>query len=394
MQLQTKFRLNKLILGLGIITIAELLLCGSGQVIKIGPLTARMVLFALCISVYSIYVVKYRPKLSKTDITLLGILTIWFFCNVCLGIISDAKIKYIIEDVKPLSYYFIFPFFLLIIKTRQVVNIINLLFRYIPLLMAIIYITYLIVMKVFGIVTFGDTYEMMDSESDFMFRGTNGELFYKGFIFLPIGLIFWIKEKKLLYCFIIAVAIFYTLTRGFYVITLLGVFLYMLYKAPNDKTRILILFGSFLGVLCIYLLMSQVDMGDRNEGDQLRFITVKQVLDSINGFSFWFGHGFGNGVPIRLVHMENSFLEIFHKTGIFGLSLWLYVLLCIFRNFQKSQVKDISVIYLIGSIMIYIQSLFNPYLINSMGMGFVLISYCVTENYDQRDKNSDLLCSI
>lgn len=394
LHIHNKLKVSKLIHGLGIVTIAELLLCGSGQVIKFGPITARMLLFVLCIFVYCIYIVKYSPKFSRTDITLFCLLTIWFLCSASIGLISNAPNEMIIEDMKPVSYFFILPFLILTINSPKVVTIINKLCRNIPLLMAIVYIVYLIVMKTLGIVAFEETYELASSESDIRFRGESGEVFYKGFIYLPIGLIFWIKEKKPLNCILIVTAIFYTLTRGFYVISLLGVFLYILYKAPNDKIRILILFWSLIGVLTIISLMTQVDLGDRTEGDKLRITTLRQVGNAVNGFSFWFGHGFGNGVPIRPLHMENSYLHIFHKSGLLGILIWLYLLFCVIRNYLMSSDKDITVIYLIGTIMIYVQSLFNPYITNSMGIGFVLISYCVTGYYAKNRKNSNLLRTI
>lgn len=139
----------------------------------------------------------------------------------------------------------------------------------------------------------------------------------------------------------------------------------------------MILFLSFLCILvCSYFDLFEVSEG-RESGDELRIQTIYQVIDRITPLSFFIGHGFGNGVPIREVHMEMSYLEIFHKQGIFGLLFWIYFLYSIYRYYKKvdNRYKDIAGAFFIGAILIYVQSLFNPYMNNPIGMSALLLSY-------------------
>ena len=147
-------------------------------------------------------------------------------------------------------------------------------------------------------------------------------------------------------------------------------------KANGSKVFVILIVSIICLLLCSYF--SLFDMGEgRESGDQLRVLTIEQVVDRITPFSFLFGHGFGNGVPIREVHMEMSYLEIFHKQGIIGLSFWTYLLYSICRYYKQvvGKYRRIAGAFFISASLIYVQSLFNPYLNNPIGMSTVLLAY-------------------
>lgn len=262
----------------------------------------------------------------------------------------------------------------------DIINSISKIIRYSTLLIAIIYLVYIVLIKYVGVIDFSVAYYLISEYSDFMFRGNEGELFYKGFVYLVIGLIFWIKEKKYLCSLLILLAIYYTMTRGFYVITFLCILgYYITLRRFTISTIIFVLFFCSISLLIVNGL-GLFDMGEnRADGDVIRIMTMQQVFERITPFSFVLGHGFGYGVPIRMVHMENSFLEIFHKQGVLGLFLWGYLLHKIIAFYKRtpSNYKGVSSVYMIGTIGVYVQSLFNPYLINPIGMSFVLLSFVV-----------------
>lgn len=389
-----KFSLNEVIYVVGILLIFELVLCGSGQIMKIGPLTFRMVLYVFGVLLSATVSIRYRYLFSTTDIYLFEFSGLLFLFNIAIGLINGAPISMIIEDIKPFSYIFILPFLIILINSDKVINVINKILRFGPLMLACIYILYLIIVRSLGIVTFGEVYDASETQSDFMFRGTRGELFYKGFIYLPIGFLFWLKKKKYLPLFIIGIAIYYTLTRGFYIITLIGIIMFLFSTRKNAKQKLIIGGLCFFLLVCVLMILPLIQMDDRASGDQIRILTTKQVFEEINAFSVIIGHGYGIGVPVREIHMENSYLEIFHKSGVLGLGFWYYLFFCIYRYYLKTTNKNITMLYYIGTVMIYIQSLFNPFINNSIGMGFVLISYCIMKYYSEYGKNSSLLCNI
>ena len=57
-------------------------------------------------------------------------------------------------------------------------------------------------------------------------------------------------------------------------------------------------------------------LGDRSQSDAGRIAQIKEVISMTSVLSSFIGNGFGIGIPSRPVHMEISYLEIFHKQGI------------------------------------------------------------------------------
>lgn len=389
----SNIKIKSLIYSLGSLTLIELILCGSGQILKLGPLTLRMVLFCLCIGLSFLICLKHRPLFSVNDVRIYSLFLMIFLFSIGLGLVNQAEFKFLVEDIKPLSYFLIFPFLLLLIRSHKSILLLNKLLLYIPLIMAVTYLMYLIVIKLLGIVTFMDVYDSASSQSDFMFRGTHGELFYKGFIYLPIGLIFWVNKKKKIPSLLILLAIFFTLTRGFYIIVFIGCLIYYYLSAKKATKKLAIIILSVFSLIIGSIAITFLTPSDRQEGDEVRIKTFNQVVEDSNLLSILVGHGYGIGVPIRRTHMENSFLEIFQKSGLFALCFWFYFLLCIYRYYRNSKNKPRVKLYFIGSVMIYIQSLFNPFITNPIGMGFVMISYCVAKYYSN-EPNSRMLCSI
>lgn len=391
---------SRLVYLLGICTVIEAVLFGSGQLLKAGPLTVKMILYMSCLCVSAWICVRLRPRFDSTDVRLIILYFLLFLLDIGLGLVNQAPGGALVEDIKPLSYFFIFPFFLVFITSMRTVDRINSLFRYLPLIMAVIYLVYLMAVSYLGIFTFGQAYESAGQESDFMFRGKSGELFYKGFIFLPIGMMFWVEEKKILPVIIIAIAIYYTRTRGFYIISLFGCIVYYFLTSNNRNAKRAVLLCGILMVIGLIAIRPDLNMGgedDRTGGDQIRWQTMSQVWGAIDGFSLWIGHGFGNGVPVRPIHMENSFLEIFQKSGLLGLAYWLYFLFCIYRNIRCLKGRrgtKVPKLYFVGVLMVYVQSLFNPFITNPIGMSFVLISYCVIKFYRNDVGDTHRLCRI
>nr|WP_186973098.1 hypothetical protein [Bacteroides intestinalis] len=359
--------------------IAELFLCGSGQIIHVyGGLTLRMFNFIIAIFI-SIYFLLRKPLMGKDTTRLFLFYVFSFLIGISLSLVGEST-KHLFEDIKPLSFFFIFPFFYWMIKSGQVImNIIRVL-KYGVIIMTVVYLIYLLLIRFFGVIDFYSLYYGgISEESDFMFRGTGGELFYKGFVFLPIGLVFLLQSKKYILSVFVLIAIYFTLTRGFYVIAFLAVLMSYVFfssKANGSKVFVILIVSIICLLLCSYF--SLFDMGEgRESGDQLRVLTIEQVVDRITPFSFLFGHGFGNGVPIREVHMEMSYLEIFHKQGIIGLSFWTYLLYSICRYYKQvvGKYRRIAGAFFISASLIYVQSLFNPYLNNPIGMSTVLLAY-------------------
>ena len=356
--------------------ISELFLCGSGQILKFGPLTLRMFNFGIALLFSLIIAIKHKiPK--KTNLYFI-FFTYYLVCWGAASIIFNDY-KFVLEDLKPLGYFFLFYFVYYMIIECNTIDVTIKILKFSTLFLSVIYLIYVILIKC-GIVDFSVIYLFAGEMSDITFRTENGELFYKGFIFLPIGFLFFWNERKYLYSIILLVAIYFTQTRGFYIITIFGLFLYYCFTYKMKLSNIFIGLFSLIIILFLIDYFGLFEVNERrDDGDMIRILTFQQVIDNMTPFSVIFGHGFGKGVPIREVHMEMSYLEIFHKQGIIGLFMlaYLFFKIYVFWKGVLTSNKQISTLFFIGTCMIYFQSFFNPYINNPMGIGFILLSYFI-----------------
>ena len=71
-----------------------------------------------------------------------------------------------------------------------------------------------------------------------------------------------------------------------------------------------------------------------------RLSTIREVEEDITASSLLWGHGLGIGVPSRPQEMEITFLEIFHKEGLIGVSVWTSLLIGIFWHYASLRRPD------------------------------------------------------
>ncbi len=383
--------------GIGILFFGEMFLLGSGQVLLLpGGISLKMLNYALMLFFTGIVLV-WRPVADKN----IGIMVGMFLGTIILGslisVINEGW-SYLFTDLSPLFYFFTFFFFDFYICTRTDVAFIKKILQGTALLMAILYLIYICFIYA-NVLNFDMVYFMLNEQSDILFRGNDGAFFYKGFLYLAIGFVFYVADGKMFswQSMMLLVAIYFTRTRGFLVITLCACIFYisywLYYKNFLVPVRYVVWF--FIGLMIIAVFAAgwyENFVGDNREGgDAIRIQTFHEVIERITPLSFWIGHGFGVGVPIRPVHMEMSYLEIFHKQGIIGLLFWGYLFIrsCLIFLYMPVRQQLEGLPFMLAIIMIYIQSLFNPYLNNPIGMSFVLISYVVLKRILQFKTNID-----
>jgi O-antigen ligase len=93
------------------------------------------------------------------------------------------------------------------------------------------------------------------------------------------------------------------------------------------------------------------------------------------------------------VHMEISFLEIFHKQGLLGVFFWITIFVCICYSFYKADLngnRKLALPFLLSTIFIYLQTMTNPYLNNPIGMSVVIISLIVLKRLENSAPNLTL----
>lgn len=360
------------------IIIIEIVIGGSGRLIDIGPLSLKMILFFLGMVVLVLNI----TKLKKNVIVQLQLfLTVCILLSISIGFINGAELSLLFEDIKPLIFFYLISYFYISIQNRNDILKVVKYIKYGALAMSIIHL-FVVILLYLQIMDFSRFYEQQSEGSEIMFRN-EVLFFYKGFLYLCIGFFFLLlSNKKIdkLLSILPLISICLTLTRGFIFSTLLVLFFYMLFINKQIKVKIIALLSGILVTSYALPILMEARSDNSSESDIMRTITFDQVVYEINPFSFFFGHGFGNGVPIRRVHMEASFLEIFHKQGIFGLLFYLAIMVIVigyYRNIKDENFKQLSLPFLLSVIFVYLQSFTNPYVNNPIGISIICITLVV-----------------
>ena len=82
----------------------------------------------------------------------------------------------------------------------------------------------------------------------------------------------------------------------------------------------------------------------------------------------------------RPIHMEITYLEVFHKQGVLGLLFWLMLFAIIVQMYYRAcrnGYRKIALPFFLSALFVFILTTTNPYLNNPIGMSMVLISIAV-----------------
>jgi hypothetical protein len=153
---------------------------------------------------------------------------------------------------------------------------------------------------------------------------------------------------------------------------------YILFLNRDFKVKAIFLIFTILIAYNIIPYLTEI-LGDKSDSDRIRIVNFYEVIDRVNPASLLIGHGFGYGVPSRPIHMEISYLEIFHKQGLIGLLFWLILFFYIIIQYFKINInyKYIAMPFLLSVIFIYLQSLTNPFMNNPIGLTMILLTIVV-----------------
>lgn len=391
------------------LVLLEISLGGGGRLTSVGDVTLRMLLFLVAM----IYTIVNFSKLKSEQLVLtFSFLTLLVFSSF-VGVINNAQSVFVVEDIKILSYFPMMLFFYLNINSSKVIaNVINL----IKISSVALSAAYIIIR--FGLeLDFLDKQQFYDStaaSAEFMFR-SDSIFLYKGLLFSSIGCFFfifdgqnrskWDRATQTLCVILIIYSIFMTYTRGLLIGLFGSGFLgYMFYAFNNRKISkivfyvlIVVAFGTFFSEN-IMANISDVRSVGQDESDSIRLVTITQVFEMMTPLSILIGHGFGIGVAMRDNHMEISYLEIFHKQGLLGLSFYVYLLVKLIYNYSgiandrtKSYVEKMQGLsFIAASIFVYIQSTTNPLINNPIGISVILISIVATDTIKSKSVVNNL----
>jgi len=368
--------------------VVELALGGGGRLLQIGPLTLRMMLFAVALT-WVLVNLLWGTRLNA-DIC---VLTVWYaillLFGCVVGLASGADLSSVGEDVKPLSYFFMLPFFAMAIREVRDIRRVMAILRWCGLILALFYLLVLLA-QVAGLLTPMALYLGFASlgpvkGQEFMSRvdpTAAPVLFfvYKGFLFLCVGVVLWARQKRagILGLLICAAAVLLTVVRG-YLLALGAAFLvYVVFfqkRAWLKAVGVIVLVLATIGTM--EFLGSERSSRDVSRSDRVRILTLDQVENRQTVRAAIIGHGLGIGVPVRPHGMEISYVQIYHQQGLIGLAFGFIALLWITVDTvaicRRGSSPDAVALY-ITAVTVLVESGTNPTINNPIGMSVLMIA--------------------
>lgn len=364
-----------------ILLILELLLGGGGRLLDLGAVTVRMIFFSAGLYVVLLYsIIHFRVNSGlRLAMGLVATYVIVYIVPFIIGSMNGNDLGAIALDVRQSLYWLSAPFFALALNSQKIVLQTGTLVRISGLVLAVCYVAAVIALSI-GVIDYLPFYIALNGTGEFAFRGGNF-FFYKGFLFIGIAMVFFLSSRKVsvVIWIFMAIALTMTMTRGFVLSTFFASFL-MLSLQRRWKMLFFVAFLFFCSASFIWLYMPAQDTfveASREISNEQRIGDVAYILNKINVGIFLLGDGLGSLINGRL-NIENTFLWVMWKLGIVGVLFWLAPLfICLnyfFRVQKHSSAYGIACAYMFSTVLIYVQTMSNPYLNNPIGLSFVLLA--------------------
>lgn len=363
----------------------ELFLGGAGRLIDFGGITLRMILFSLCMGYVATRIVADRNMELSLEIVrlLFAFLTVVSLATL-VGIVNRGEIGTIAGDLKPLFYFPMILFFYQAIKDEQDIHLIYKLIIISAVVQALAYLILLSATHA-GVLGYALVYESLSQSGEFSFRGDEhffSGFFYKGFLFLCVGVIFVILNRdwmsRMLGVLMLA-SIALTFTRGFIASLAATAVIGWIAKTEHKRAAVIVVLMSICAFVLAFSTTTVLpELVQRPESDSVRIRDIRVFLEELNAEKMIWGHGLGALIGER-ERIEITYLEVLYKQGLIGLLFWIFVFAQISITFfgLEERYKDRAFPFWLATVFVYVQTATNPFLNNSIGMSVVLISAVV-----------------
>jgi len=358
----------------------EAALLGSGRMLEIGPVTVKMLLYALTL-LYTAWSLLALENLRRSTLLLLASFGALLSFGIANGLTHSADMQYLGSDVSPLISFLVLPFYELTIRTERDVWTAIQIIVVAALIMTACYAT-IAICFLSQIVSFLTLYQWLVrvGGDDFIFEGEASRLFYKGTLFIVIAFLFLLFRKgrwARVAAFILFMSLFAVGLRGFFLALAICGILYV-FIGPLSATKKVSVGFVVLSLAVVLIPRVLALSGDKTASNSERLTAISEVSDRLTPSSILVGNGLGIGVPIRPGHMEIIYLEIFHKQGLVGL-LWWATLIGIAVVRWKRAVGagkgQLAYPLLLAIAFVCFESATNPFLNNPIGLYAFIICY-------------------
>src|ERR1041385_6554492 len=114
--------LNRISKATLMVIVAELCLGGGGRLTALGPVSMRMILFGLAILLTILLLIEHAT-LARKHWEILTAFVLMIAVGAALGWINQSSKASVWEDVKPLLYFLMLPFFVMTIDQKEITSI-------------------------------------------------------------------------------------------------------------------------------------------------------------------------------------------------------------------------------------------------------------------------------
>lgn len=364
------------------LSLFELFVGGGGRLLEVGPITVRMVLFGLCL-LASVVIAVLRPRPDDGLVLALGLVTAYLVVHLSafwIGALRGHELRIARTEMQQSLYWLAAPFLALVLNSRRMVLRAAALVRIAGITLALAYIAFVAGLAL-GLIGFGTLHAILSESEEFAFR-SESYFFYKGFLYLGIAIIFFLALRgraSALWLTLLVLALAMTLTRGFVLST--GFAAIMMLVAQR-RWRPLALAMLAAGAVAFFIwgyLPSQEEAlsANRDESNSQRVADFRYIVEHIRIGTLLHGEGLGALINGR-ANIENTFLWATWRLGFPGVVFWLTPLaLCtgyFLRVHRRSVDFPLACAFYFSTILIYVQTMANPYLNNPIGLSFVIVA--------------------
>lgn len=365
------------------LTALELFLGGGGRLLEVGPVTVRMILFAACLVCTALVIISGRVRgngFLLAALLLLGF-AVSHFPALMFGLAKGVPLGDIFLDISPLLYWLMVPFFAIVLRSERMIERTAALIKFASLALAIFYILSVLGLA-FNLIDFPSFYQRLDATGEFFFRGES-LFFYKGFIYLGIGVVFYLALGGRFWrlCMVLLVsALILTLTRG--LILSAGVAtIFLLWRMGRRQALAVALLCIAFAAFAVWFYLPTLSHTDLLEqraiSNSIRFGDLAFMLSNFDLKTVLLGEGFGAFINGRL-SIENSYLTIWWKIGALAVMFWMLPLGLAWYYFSRIERNSsryrLAMAFFFGVILVYVQTGTNPYLNNPIGLSFVIMA--------------------
>jgi hypothetical protein len=382
----------------------DLGLGGNGYLIHIEGFRLREIFFVLCLGWVALRLTVIEPiRLDGFSGWLCVAFVLSTALGTAIGYASGASNAALFAELKPLSYFGMFPFFIVAIRNGADVRLTALILVVCGVALAVLYLLLLSVLAL-NLITHVEVYRFLHVSDEFIFRhnplGPFIGFFYKGAFYICVAAIFLLfdpyRTSKILATLCI-VAISMTITRGV-AGALLAAITLGLFCAFDFKRKALLIGQGILLVAVLFLahasetaLMVTEELSSQQieqsppepsllelamrPSDSQRWADLRYIADHVTPRIALVGRGLGMPINNR-TRIELTYAEIFYKQGLLGLSLWSVIFVYLLALYRRTALVDktIAAAFLLCGIFVFVATMSNTFLTGSIGMAVVFIA--------------------